>query len=43
VPSTSMTSSLAKDLLFSNSYKMAEAKRISYHACLASPTKTSAF
>jgi hypothetical protein len=32
VPSTSMTSSLAKDLLFSNSYKMAEAKRISYHA-----------
>src|SRR5215210_783535 len=38
VPSTSMTSSLAKDLLFSSSYKMAEAKRISYHAGLASPT-----
>src|ERR687893_2670739 len=43
VPSTSMTSSLAKDLLFSNSYKMAEAKRISYHAWSASPTKIAAF
>src|SRR5215218_1424834 len=33
VPSTSMTSSLAKDLLFSNRYKMAlKAKRICYHA-----------
>src|SRR5215217_395918 len=38
VPSTSMTSSLAKDLLFSSSYKMAEAKRISYHAGWGSPT-----
>src|SRR4029450_11334617 len=38
VPSTSMTSSLAKDLLFSSSYKMTEAKRISYHARWASPT-----
>jgi hypothetical protein len=43
VPSTSMTSSLAKDLLFSNGYKMAyEAKRICYHASLAPHTpKTS--
>src|SRR5215203_4066533 len=39
VPSTSMTSSLAKDLLFSNSYKMAEAKRISYHAGGDAPTE----
>src|ERR671916_231264 len=38
VPSTSMTSSLAKDLLFSSSYKMAEAKRISYHAKVDAPT-----
>jgi hypothetical protein len=38
VPSTSMTSSLAKDLLFSSGYKMTEAKRISYHAGTASPT-----
>jgi hypothetical protein len=38
VPSTSMTSSLAKDLLFSNSYKMAETKRISYHVGGAPPT-----
>src|SRR5918992_3527866 len=38
VPSTSMTSSLAKDLLFSSSYKMAEAKRISYHAWVDAPT-----
>src|SRR5918993_307588 len=38
VPSTSMTSSLTKDLLFSTSYKMTEAKRISYHAGPASPT-----
>src|SRR5215210_7602344 len=38
VPSTSMTSSLVKDLLFPDSYKMAEAKRLSYHACPASPT-----
>src|SRR5215204_6179552 len=39
VPSTSMTSSLAKDLLFSNSYKMAEAKQISYHAGGDAPTE----
>src|ERR687890_2230207 len=38
VPSTSMTSSLAKDLLFSSSYKMAETKRISYHVGGAPPT-----
>src|ERR687890_2731684 len=38
VPSTSITSSLAKDLLFSSSYKMAEAKRISYHAKRGSST-----
>src|SRR5918999_6332196 len=38
VPSTSMTSSLAKDLLFTSSYKMAEAKRISYHAQEDAPT-----
>src|ERR687890_1957991 len=38
VPSTSMTSSLAKDLLFSNGYKMAETKRISYHVGGAPPT-----
>src|SRR5918997_2006792 len=31
VPSTSMTSSLAKDLLFSDSYKLVRAKRIYYH------------
>src|SRR5215204_4683302 len=37
VPSTSMTSSLAKDLL-SSSYKMAETKRISYHAGVDAPT-----
>jgi hypothetical protein len=38
VPSTSMTSSLAKDLLFSSSYKMAETKRISYHVGPTAPT-----
>src|SRR5918999_3381709 len=38
VPSTSMTSSLAKDLHFSSSYKMAEAKQISYHAQEDAPT-----
>src|SRR5919112_2824040 len=37
-PSTSMTSSLAKDLLFSSSYKMTETKRISYHARGDAPT-----
>src|SRR5919112_2722050 len=42
VPSTSMTSSLAKDLLFSNSYKMAETKRISYHVGGAPPTDENA-
>src|SRR5215218_8401976 len=39
VPSTSMTSSLAKDLLFSSSYKMAETKQISYHVGPAAPTE----
>src|ERR687898_1486975 len=38
VPSTSMTSSLAKDLLFSSSYKMAETKRIFYHVGGDAPT-----
>src|SRR5215216_42294 len=39
VPSTSITSSLAKDLLFSSSYKMAETKQISYHAGVDAPTE----
>src|SRR5918998_2440701 len=41
-PSTSMTSSLAKDLSFPTGYKIAGAKRISYHAHAASHTANSA-
>src|SRR3712207_2253796 len=37
-PSTSMTSSLAKNLSFPTGYKMTGAKRISYHAPAASHT-----
>src|SRR3712207_4271629 len=37
-PSTSITSSLAKDLSFLARYKMTGAKRISYHAHVASHT-----
>ena len=37
-PSTSITSSLAKDLSFPTGYKMTGAKRISYHAGPASHT-----
>src|ERR687893_38092 len=38
VPSTSMTSSLAKDLLFSDSYKLVGAKRIYYHVGPPTPS-----
>src|SRR3990170_4836674 len=38
VPSTSMTSSLAKDLPTLTSYKMTGAKQIYYHAHYTSPT-----